>query len=90
MTTDDTPSQPTALDQGICLNPEAIRTELEEAPESLEVTPQQAAALAALPDSVIANAIDRSVGDDFWAAFDEARRTAINMLISELDAGEES
>lgn len=84
-TTDRSPRDPAAT--GICLGPDTIRDELTDSPEALEITPEQAAAIAALPDSVLAAAIERSVGDFFWAAFDSVRQDAVALLVRELESG---
>lgn len=63
---------------------EAVRQELQEAADLHDLSDEQAASIAALSDAVIHDAIQCSVTDYHWEAFDDLRRTAIARLAQEL------
>lgn len=65
-----------------CLDPESVRAEIAEAPESHDLSPERAAAIASLSDAEIASWINELAARDdaFWAAYDELRRTVIAKL----------
>lgn len=62
---------------------EAVREELQGAAELHDLDSRQAAKIAALSDAQIHAAIQSSVTDHHWGAFDDLRRTAIAKLASE-------
>lgn len=62
------------------LGAEAVREEVREAPELHDLTPEQAAAVIALDDTTINNAVQQSVDDSAWETFDRLRREVIGRL----------
>lgn len=66
---------------GVTLDAYSVRAEIDEAPASHDLTPEQAAAIAALDDATIGQALQGAVTDDlFWHAYDTTRRDAIAAL----------
>lgn len=64
----------------IVLGAESLRAEVHEAPHAHRLTEEQVAAIISLSDEEIDRVISAEVDDDFWAAYDEARSSAIMTL----------
>ncbi|MFI9629270.1 hypothetical protein [Streptomyces sp. NPDC052042] len=71
-------------EEGIHIDAESVRAELEDAPESHDLTRVNAELIANLDDDEINRAIRESADDNFWAAYDELRRNAIARLARNL------
>ena len=70
------------------LSADAVRDELDEASLMHDVTEEAAKLIQQLPDHVIHAAIQSSVTDYHWEAFDDLRRSAISRLVDELEPGQ--
>lgn len=70
--------------QGIVLDAESVRAELEEAPEAHGFTAQNAELVSKVDDEQILAAINIEVDDEFWSQYDDVRRRAITRLAESL------
>ncbi len=70
--------------EGIHIDADSVRAELDESPESHGLSAQDAELIADLDDEQINAAIRSSADDHFWAAYDGLRGDAISQLAHEL------
>lgn len=66
---------------GIRLDAQSIRDEIDDRLENDIITEANADIIEKLDDEAINAAIDASVDDDFWQAYDNARSDAIARLL---------
>jgi hypothetical protein len=71
----------------IVLGPDALRDEIK---DRGTFSDEQIAALTALPDEELEDAVRETVTDSFWYEFDNARSDAIAWLMRRHALGEES
>jgi hypothetical protein len=70
----------TTTSRGIVLDSDSIRAELEESPESHDLSAEQVRLITSMSDDALNMAIDQSADDAYWAAYDQVRRNAIASL----------
>lgn len=67
----------------VVVEPQALRAELMDAPGAHNLLPEDAAEIINMDDAELIQAINTSLNDAFWAAYDSVRRDAIARLIRE-------
>lgn len=72
------------------LDAHAVRAELEAAAHLHDLDEEQAGAIIALPDHLIHQAIQGSIGDVQWGVFDDLRRDVIVKLADRLSSEQET